>query len=231
MTNYQAIDAINATEIAAAKAGLRRSVIAARDALPSATRRADAARCFAHLIGCAEFDNASSVLSYMSFGSEIDTRGVFEALLRGGKRLLLPRICRGGDKDDNKDNDKGDDAHAPIPKLTLHHVTSHEDLAPGVWGIDEPRAGCPQVRLDEIDFALVPGVAFDRSAHRLGYGKGYYDRLLANRVTRGVEGGRVPLVVAAIAYDCQLVDHVPVTANDQMIDLLITPTIQIHFKP
>ena len=231
MTNYHANDATNATDVAAAKAGLRRAVIAARDAMPPATRATESARCFEYLLGRAEFENATSVLSYMSFGSEIDTRLVFDELLRRGKRLILPRIRRGGGK--GADKCVGDDAtpSAPPPALTLHHIASHEDLAPGIWGIDEPRAGCPQVSLSDIDFALVPGVAFDRSGHRLGYGKGYYDRLLANRAAISRDHGRAHLLVAALAFDCQLVDHVPVTASDQMIDLLITPTIQITFKP
>lgn len=238
MSNSQAGDAgddTDATEVAAAKTGIRRAVIAARDAMPPATRAAESARCFQYLLARAEFKNATSVLSYISFGSEIDTRPVFEELLRRGQRLILPRISRAGGKGVDKcvGGGESNDAitSAPVPALTLHRVTSYEDLVPGVWGIDEPRAGCPQVALSDIDFALVPGVAFDRSARRLGYGKGYYDRLLANRsASRGSES-RAQLLVAAIAFDCQLVDHVPVTASDQMIDLLITPLCQIPFKP
>jgi len=206
---------LDTSDVVTAKIVMRRAVIATRDALPPAARAADTARCFAQLLDRAEFANAASMLSYMSFGSEIDTRPLFDELLRRGKRLILPRISRG----------TADDASAPA--LELHHVTSHNDLVAGVWGIDEPRAGCPQVSLSEIDFALIPGVAFDRAGNRLGYGKGYYDRLLANRAM----DCRPHLLVTAIAFDCQLVDHVPVNVDDQMIDLLITPLCQIPFKP
>jgi len=238
MMNSQFSDAgddTDATEVAAAKTAIRRAVIAARDAMPSATRAADAARCLPHLLARAEFENATSVLSYMSFGSEINTRPMFEELLRRGKRLILPRISRGGGKGTGggkgKGKGEGDDATASAPALTLHHLTSRDDLVSGVWGIDEPQAGCPQVSLSDIDFALIPGVAFDRAGNRLGYGKGYYDRLLANRAASSGGDGRAQLFVAAIAFDCQLVDHVPVAASDQMIDLLITPTFQILFQP
>ena len=81
--------------------------------------------------------------------------------------------------------------------------------------------------VDEVEFALVPGVAFDRAGNRLGYGKGYYDRLLAMRVER-TSAGTKPLVVA-VAFDCQLVEQLPVSAHDQAIDLLITPTHRITF--
>ncbi|MFN5191723.1 MAG: 5-formyltetrahydrofolate cyclo-ligase, partial [Burkholderiales bacterium] len=89
------------------------------------------------------------------------------------------------------------------------------------WGIREPLASCAAVQLDIVDLLLVPGVAFDRRGHRLGYGKGYYDRLLPAR--------RPAALLAALAFDCQLVDEVPVSEHDVSIDLLITPSQQLSF--
>ena len=206
----------HANDITIAKSGLRQTVLATRDAMSPATRAADAAVCatalLAHPVALAAFDRAATIMSYMSFGTEIDTQALFDETLRRGKTLLLPRISRlsGGS-----------------PHLTLHRVASPSALVAGVWGIAEPAPTCPAVSFDEVEFALVPGVAFDRAGNRLGYGKGYYDRLLAMRVER-TSAGTKPLVVA-VAFDCQLVEQLPVSAHDQAIDLLITPTHRITF--
>jgi len=69
-----------------------------------------------------------------------------------------------------------DRAHA---LLTLHACTESE-LVSGSFGIREPREDAPQVTLSAIDVALVPGLAFDQAGYRIGHGKGYYDRLLAD---------------------------------------------------
>ena len=94
-------------------------------------------------------------------------------------------------------------------------------MVPGVWGILEPRAELPLVAPETLDMILMPGVAFDREGNRLGYGAGFYDRLLAP-----VPPGTKPLRVVA-AFDCQLVDAVPHSHTDQPIHWLITPTLSL----
>jgi 5-formyltetrahydrofolate cyclo-ligase len=143
----------------------------------------------------------------MSFGDELDTTPILTHILATGRTLVLPRMT----------TDNG------APALALHRVDSLNDLLPGKWGIREPRADAPLVTLSDIDFALVPGVAFDLEGNRLGYGKGYYDRLLAKRPAS--------LTVAAVAFDCQVVDAVPVEPHDAKIDILITPSGVHHFQP
>ena len=94
-------------------------------------------------------------------------------------------------------------------------------LVAGPWGIKEPAADCPLTQIDEIDFMLVPGVAFDRRGQRIGYGAGFYDRLLARR-HRHTD-------CVAIAFDCQVVPRIPTEAHDQPIDRLITETLNEEF--
>jgi 5-formyltetrahydrofolate cyclo-ligase len=88
------------------------------------------------------------------------------------------------------------------------------DLAVGKFGIREPSAGCPEIPPGDLDLTLVPGVAFDLSGHRLGRGKGFYDRLLAN--VRGIKCG--------VAFDEQIVKAVPAETHDIRMDFILTPT-------
>ena len=89
------------------------------------------------------------------------------------------------------------------------------DLTPGPWGIREPDPRrCPPVRPGDVDLVLVPGVAFDAGGGRLGYGGGYYDRLL------GTCAEATTLVAAA--FEVQMVERVPMGPGDRRVDLVVT---------
>lgn len=179
-----------------AKKALRVVVLAARDAMPPAARQAAADRIMQRVCGLEVYRAANSLLTYMSFGAELDTRGFFDNVLRDGKMAVLPRIDRAS------------------KSLTLHVVKGCGDLVEGVWGIREPHADSPRVAITDIDLVLMPGLAFDRAGNRLGYGAGYYDRLLAPASAK-------PVRVAA-AFDCQVVDAVPTGPSDQPFHILVT---------
>ena len=88
------------------------------------------------------------------------------------------------------------------------------DLAPGRFGIPEPRAGCPVFPLNDLDFYLVPGIGFALDGGRLGRGRGYFDRILA--AVRGFKCG--------VAFDCQVVPELPAEPHDVRLDCILTPT-------
>lgn len=179
------------------KAALRRQLIAARDALPSATRREFSARITPQLLALDAYRQASCVLAYMSFGSEFDTAALVTDALASGRQLCLPRVDRN------------------TRRLELHYVENPDrDLQTGTWGIREPRAECPPADLARIDFVLLPGVAFTPQCDRLGYGGGFYDRLIPRFASRP------PLVAASFAL--QIRDAIPLDANDQRVDVVIT---------
>jgi 5-formyltetrahydrofolate cyclo-ligase len=99
--------------------------------------------------------------------------------------------------------------------LEMRHVTDLEnDLVAGVWGIREPGTSRPVHALANIDFLLVPGVAFTAEGARLGYGGGYYDRLMG-ALTPGV--ARI-----AAAFDLQVVAKLPESAHDQRVHAIVT---------
>jgi 5-formyltetrahydrofolate cyclo-ligase len=98
--------------------------------------------------------------------------------------------------------------------LTLHTALNLSDLLVSKWGIQEPAANARTVSIADVDFVLLPGVAFDRAGNRLGYGRGYYDKLLS--------AAEPALARVAAAFSCQIVDEVPVGPGDQKVHQLIT---------
>jgi 5-formyltetrahydrofolate cyclo-ligase len=133
----------------------------------------------------------------MSMGSEFDTGQFVADALASGKALCLPRVDR---------------AARRLEVRRVENVLG--ELIPGVWGIREPRTSCPLADIEGIDFVLLPGVAFTPRCERLGYGGGFYDRLIA-------EFRRRPALVAA-AFSLQVRTQIPLGASDQRIDLVMT---------
>lgn len=183
------------------KADLRSRILALRDMLPAATR-GERSRVIAERIVTSEAFRASHViLLYASFGKEFDTSEVIRAAIEARKTLVFPRVNRARD-------------HLDLYRVRL----LDRDLVAGVWGIREPDPErCSPISPAALDFILMPGVAFDRAGGRLGYGKGYYDKLLASCIGRA-DG---PRTVAA-AFDCQIVDAVPREAHDIPVGTVMT---------
>ena len=173
-------------------------MLARRDALPVAERHALSERIARRLLALEAYRDARCVMAYASFGSELETAGFIADALAQGKTLVLPRIER-GDR-----------------TLHLYAVTDPAtQLAPGIWGILQPRADlCSPVSISQLDFVLVPGVAFTRRCERLGYGGGFYDGFIR------ALGRRPPLVVAA--FSLQVVPTLPTSETDQRVDLVVT---------
>jgi 5-formyltetrahydrofolate cyclo-ligase len=172
--------------------------MAARDALDPPARRAFDARITPRLLALLRYREARCVAAYVGFGTEFDTTAFIADVLARGKSLVLPRVERAA------------------RSLRLHAVRDLEtELAAGVWGIREPRPErCAEVGAAAVDFVLVPGVAFTARCERLGYGGGYYDRLIPGF------GGRAFL--AAAAYSLQILPQLPLTPADRRVDFVVT---------
>ena len=133
----------------------------------------------------------------LPFGSEWDTRPLLAAAVAQGKSVAVPRVNNAS------------------RMLELYAITDPDrDVAPGFSGIPEPRAHCFPIVVAAVDWILVPGVAFDISGGRIGYGGGYYDRLLPLLRT---EARRV-----AGAFELQIVDNVPAASHDLVVDAIVT---------
>jgi len=151
------------------------------------------------LLALPEYAAAETVMFYVDARSEVRTRPFLTAVIAAGKRVVVPYCVEG--------------------ELELFCLESMEELAPGHFGIEEPRPELrrlPGKRVDpgELGIVMVPGLAFDRRGGRIGYGKGYYDRLLrrARPDTRRV----------AVAFECQLFPEIPMLENDVFMDKVIT---------
>jgi len=178
-----------------AKQALRQTIRDWREGLAAADRDAWSRAVADRVRTLDAYRGAGTVLVFAGIGSEIDTGDLIRAVRADGKRLVMPRV---GDGD-----------------LVLHVVDDPEkDLAPGVWGIPEPRPECPEVTAEAVDLFLLPGLAFDAGGGRLGYGRGYFDRVLA----------RAPGTKVALAFDGQVVKTVPWGPSDVPVDLVVTPT-------
>jgi 5-formyltetrahydrofolate cyclo-ligase len=185
---------MSTNEAALAKRALRRTIrrrIAALD--PVERRRQEAAL----RAGCLELPGharAATILLYVSvFPEEIDTWPLLREALASGRRLVCPRVDRSR------------------WRLRLFRIRDLDrDLVPGTLDIPEPAEGCPEVDPAAVDWALIPGLAFDRSGYRLGRGAGHYDRLLP-RLRAGTP-------TWALALDPQWVERLPVEPHDQPLD-------------
>ncbi|MBA3775340.1 MAG: 5-formyltetrahydrofolate cyclo-ligase [Betaproteobacteria bacterium] len=190
---------LNSPVLRKAKRAMRRRVLALRDSLAPEVRAARSAAIAARIAGLPSFVAAARVSLTFAYRSEWDTRPLIEAALATGKMVALPRVV---------DTTK---------MLELHVVRDlGRSIAPSARGIPEPLPELPRVAPQDIDWVLVPGLAFDLQRRRLGYGGGFYDRLLRLLApgTLRVSG----------AFDLQIVEQVPVAAHDLSVDAIVTET-------
>jgi len=183
------------------KAEIRSSALRRRDALPPSVRQEYGRTILNRILAMDVFQRSQTVLAYSSFGSEIDTLPLLLAVLGSGKTLLLPKVKR---------------AAGGLEAYEVRNIES--DLRAGPWGILEPAPEICACRApSEQELILVPGVAFDRQGGRIGYGRGYYDKLLASCSSLN----HFPRTIAA-AFEVQVVDAVPMEPHDVRIDMLVT---------
>lgn len=186
------------------KKELRRQVLQQRQLLDeTARRRMSAAICDSVIEILAKRHLQSgirgSLFTFMPFGHEADIFPVAEWCWKQGIPVVASKTIR------------------EPRSLRLHEVSGPQDLVSGVWGIPEPVSTAPLADPAKIATILVPGVAFDRSGGRLGYGGGYYDRLFESLKGAGCHPYKL-----SPAFGLQIVDRVPMEEHDEKVDLLIT---------
>jgi 5-formyltetrahydrofolate cyclo-ligase len=183
--------------LATAKQLLRDQVRAGMKQLSAGARTGAAAAICARLQTTAIWQAAQSVLMFAPLADEPDIWPLVGEALATGKQVALPRYVPG-----------------PNVYVARRIRDLDRDVVVGKFEVREPAASCAEIPLNQLDLVLVPGLAFDARGRRLGRGKGFYDRLLAD--VRGSKCG--------VAFDEQIVANVPVGPLDIPLNCILTPT-------
>lgn len=145
--------------------------------------------------------NARCPCVYVSLPGEAPTAALLDDCFARGLTVAVPRVAE--------------------DSLSLHTIRGREGLRPGVFGILEPPGDAPRCDPGDIDCLIVPGAAFDGTGGRLGWGRGFYDKLLA----------RIPAVPRiGLALDWQVLPAVPLEPHDVRMHWIVTPTALLKTK-
>jgi 5-formyltetrahydrofolate cyclo-ligase len=168
------------------KAALRQRMLLVRDAVGDHLLRS--VQLWAKVAEMDEYRRAGSVMAFVGFKGEPDTDPLFARLAVDGTRLLLPRVEPSG----------------------IVVADGNTPWVASKFGVQEPTG--PALDHDEIDFVIVPGLAFTAAGDRLGYGQGYYDRLLPT----------VSAPTVGVCFEDQLVDQMPTAAHDVRVGAVVS---------
>lgn len=148
------------------------------------------------LFNLPEFVNSKKILFYIDIGSEVKTKKIIKEAMKKGKNIVLPIT-------DLKEK-----------KLILSEINDlDKGLERGAFGIPEPKS-IKEVNIKDIDLVIVPGIAFDKKGNRVGYGHGYYDKLINSTNKK--------LICIALAFESQIVSNIPKEQHDSSLSKIIT---------
>jgi len=141
------------------------------------------------------YKHSKVVFIYMDFKNEVMTSNLIKRMLSEKKRVVIPYT----------------DSINTV--LIPSEITKESDLKQNSFGYYEPKSILP-VNIEEIDLVIVPGVVFDKNLNRIGFGKGYYDKIL-NRLKPSAKK-------VALAHDFQVLEDIPAEEHDVKMDMIIT---------
>ena len=161
-------------------------------------------RACQHLASTKEFKAAQTVMIFLSTPTEIETSTLALKAWEEGKSIAVPRV------------------DWETEKMVPVEITSLDTgLQTVKFGLKEPLEG-KVVPLDFIDLVVIPGMAFDRRGYRVGRGRGFYDRFLAEKDFAGVRCG--------LCFHEQLLREVPAEGHDVPMDVVVTDAEVVHFS-
>ncbi|MEW6556960.1 MAG: 5-formyltetrahydrofolate cyclo-ligase [Elusimicrobiota bacterium] len=182
------------------KVSIRKKILKIRDKLSKKTIEKNSKKILNNLFSVKEFQKAKKIMFYSAFRNEIETSEMIKKTLELKKQVFLPKVVKN--------------------KIVPAQIKNLKQLVPGKFGILEPQAtrptllrGCPEPQdTSQLDIVIVPGIAFDKNCNRLGFGRGYFDRLLRKQTVLKI----------GLAHNFQIVRSIPVSKNDVVMDIVIT---------
>ncbi len=196
-----------AKERGAEKKRLRAAALEKRDSLTAQQRKRYSDSIIKKLTSLPCYRDADAVLTYISFRSEVDTMPLTKQAFAEGKAVFAPKVAG--------------------KEMEFYRIFSLDDLSAGYRGIMEP-AGGQSIAAWMMDdgrttfphlLICMPGAAFDKERHRIGYGGGFYDRYVSRLLQKSEHmdaagHSQVKVSTAALAYDCQIFEEIPWEAHD-----------------
>ena len=189
---------------AAAKEALRKRLAALRRTLTTEARAERSRRASERLIAEPAFAAAQVVLAYAALRFELDPSHAIEHAIASGKTVALPRVI------------------PETSELALHVYKPGDELTESGYGVREPLADAARIAAEQVDLVLVPALAFDARGFRLGYGKGFYDRLLPSL-------GRAERI--GLAFELSLLPQLPNEDHDIAVHRVVTEKRVIEAQP
>jgi len=155
----------------------------------------------ARLKNLEEFERAGVIACYISFDNEVYTHGLIREFMEK-KKILVPVVDENGG-------------------IFLSHLRRWEELQSGAYGILEPaKEFLRRASVENADIIIVPGIVFDERGNRIGYGGGYYDRLLSSTNALKV----------ALAYEFQVLREIPAEEHDVRMDIIVTEERVLNYR-
>lgn len=178
------------------KSEFRDYIAKKKEALPLVEKREMDNAIYETIINSHEFINAKVIFIYISFGKEVDTHNIIQYAIASGKEVCVPRVI------------------SRLKGMRALKINSLDELEISNYGILEPKENSEEVSVENMDLAVIPGLAFDLQGGRIGYGGGFYDRFFSN--------SDINIKKIALAYEFQILEEIPLEDHDIAIDSIIT---------
>lgn len=188
-------------DIISEKKRLRSEILRTRMEIPADKIRSDSETIIDKLKSLDSYKEAKTIMCFIDFKKEVTTREFVKQSLKAGKRVLVPIVIT------------NPDGSREIKASQLRDF--EDDLESGTMGILEPKPEKRRyVEASEIDFFIVPGLAFDVIKNRLGYGAGFHDVMLKKL--------RDDCDTVAVCFDFQIFETIPVKTYDVPVKMILT---------
>jgi 5-formyltetrahydrofolate cyclo-ligase len=180
------------------KHSLKQQILQKRKSLSGDEIKEKSGKIRQNLYSLPEFQKSKNIMFYVSVNNEVDTHEIIKDLLsKKDKTIIIPYMIKNN------------------PLMQLSELKNLNELEPKTFGILEPKKlYVREFNPDKLDLAVIPGIVFDKSGHRIGYGYGYFDRFLKTLKNKTKKIG--------LAFDFQVVDEVPKEGHDVPVDIVVS---------